>query len=101
MYYLLFAAQSGLLVTDAEIQAIMDEFVAMLYTVPDYLTINPTSDTLAGMTSNTVNFTFNTTGINAGIHEARITVTNTTPPFASYFIKTRMEVTGFGEVNFV
>ena len=98
LYYLLFAAQSGLYVADTDMQNILDQFVSML-DAPSYLTISPISDTISSGDSSVVNFTFNPTGLNSGVYENTITINNTTPPYATYYIYASIDVYGSAEMN--
>ena len=97
IYYLLFAAQSGLYVTDAEMTNIMDAFLQMLVATPEYISISPLSDTLISGDSAVVGFSFNSMGLNAGAYTANITVETTIPQVNTYNITTILHVVGTPE----
>ncbi|HEY3405977.1 MAG TPA: S8 family serine peptidase [Ohtaekwangia sp.] len=99
IYYLLFAGSNGTYIDNAAIQTIMNTFLASVNEGVSWLTLSKTTGTLTSNSSESVNVTFDATGLDGGTHTASILVNDNTPEKEPVVVPVTLDVTGTPDIE--
>ena len=78
IYYLLYAGTSGAYINDTSTQALFSAFLDAAGT-PDFVTVSPTSGTIAGGTTRDLTVSLDATGVAPGLYERTLRLTSNDP----------------------